>query len=145
MWISNLLDGLQGKLRPSLKKLPSEACLVNFSHLQGYKFGGHCLGGVCIASLRSISRSLSLFYLLHTQLSTPEFPTKRQTTKLAKRAYICYTSYCCLKRTWRKHPSSFVMGDALDGTLAFLDILKFWRFFWCAVPVKPLSLPLSSF
>ena len=59
-------SGLQGRLRPSLKKLPSEACLVNFSHAQGYKFGSLYLGGVCIASLHSIFSSLSLFKLSHT-------------------------------------------------------------------------------
>lgn len=113
------------------------------SHSQGCKFGSQYLGCVCVASLHSIFRSLSLFKLSHTQLCIPEFPTKKTNCKAGKEGLYLLCQLLLSGKDLKEAPS-FVMGDASDGTLTFLDIPVLQILICCSCETT-FSTPLSFF
>lgn len=81
-------SGLQGKLRPSLKKLPSEACLVNFTVTCRAISLAVTVWGV-FASLHSVqSLGLSPFFTFYTHSSLHQNSPQRDKLQSWQRGLI---------------------------------------------------------
>ena len=129
-------SGLQGRLRPSLKKLPSEACLVNFTVTRRAVSLAVSILGV-FALLHSIqSFGLSPFFNFHAHSSLYQISHKKDKLQSWQRGLIFATPVAAV---WKGPEGSTLLcgGRCLWWDLDFLrhprcadfDLLFLWNHF----------------